>query len=229
MAKRGCSQTEEHKRHLSKSLKRYFCEHPRSTEWRRHISERLFTDTWRKNLSEARKGTKLSLEHRQNIGISLTDRPVSEATKHKIAQSLKGHLTTIETRNKISRTQIEQYKRGERLPNTHIISAGWFTTNIGISVRSSWELFVCNLLTSYNIEWQYEPEVFDLGFATYRPDLYLPSYELWIEVKGYWWNGEKAKVDAFSLTHPLLLIREDKYKQLLKNNKLIMDWLVDMR
>lgn len=43
------------------------------------------------------------------------------------------------------------------------------------------------------IKWQYEPAMFDLGFATlngkqtylggYLPDFYLPDYEIWIEVK----------------------------------------------
>lgn len=221
--------TEKHNNAISEALKRYFSENGMSGEWRKHISERPITDTWRKNCSRAQKGRKLSLLHRQKIGISIMGRTVSKATRAKIASSLNGHPVSKETRGKISATERELFRNGKRLPNNHAQSSGWFLTDKGIAVRSSWELFISSLLTKFNIEWQYEPKVFDLGFATYRPDFYLPEYEVWIEVKGYWWDGEKEKVDAFSALHPLLLIDEKAYQEIVDDNTVLVRWLVSMR
>jgi hypothetical protein len=33
--------------------------------------------------------------------------------------------------------------------------------------------------------WKYEPRRFRLSWCTYRPDFYLPEFDIWVEVKGY--------------------------------------------
>jgi hypothetical protein len=49
------------------------------------------------------------------------------------------------------------------------------------------------------IAWRYEPCRFKLSWCTYRPDFYLPEFDIWVEVKGYpeqpgqW----KRKVESF--------------------------------
>lgn len=174
-------------------------------------------------------GKKLSTIHRQHISDGGIGREVSKETRQKIADTLNKHPVSETTRKKISVIQRQQFRNGERLPNTHAKSAGWFYTNSGIAVRSSWKLFICNLLSRLGINWEYEPQVFDLGFASYRPDLYLPNYNVWIEIKGYWRNGEREKVEAFSKLYPLLLIDEQAYQEIVKDNMVVMRWLVAMR
>lgn len=35
------------------------------------------------------------------------------------------------------------------------------------------------------IKWQYEPRRFRLSWCSYRPDFYLPEFDIWVEIKGY--------------------------------------------
>ena len=57
----------------------------------------------------------------------------------------------------------------------------------GISYRSSWEVMVAEFLEERSISFEYEkhkfPYVVDEVQRYYFPDFYLPSYELFIEVK----------------------------------------------
>lgn len=154
---------------------------------------------------------------------------IKSLTPEQIAARIKPLViasATPEVCKRRSETIRIQYQSGERLPPARY---GWTETNIGVMVRSSWEATICNLLTEQDVEWQYEPQVFDLGFITYRPDLYLPQHDVWIEVKGYWRDGERAKIDAFSTTHSLLIIDKDKYNQLVKDSTSIAKWLTSMR
>lgn len=47
------------------------------------------------------------------------------------------------------------------------------------------------------IKWQYEPKTFNLGNTTYTPDFYLPEYDIYIEIKGYWRDDAKKKFNLF--------------------------------
>lgn len=52
---------------------------------------------------------------------------------------------------------------------------------------------------SVGITWEYEPKRFKLSWCTYKPDFYLPEFDIWVEVKGYEnmpGNWQK-KVDTF--------------------------------
>lgn len=40
-------------------------------------------------------------------------------------------------------------------------------------------------LDEAGIAWEYEPKRFKLSWCTYRPDFYLPEFDIWVEVKGY--------------------------------------------
>ena len=57
-------------------------------------------------------------------------------------------------------------------------------TKSGIRVRSSYEKKCADFLYSQNISFQYEPLIL-LGGKQYRPDFYLPKYNLFIEICGY--------------------------------------------
>jgi len=66
-----------------------------------------------------------------------------------------------------------------------------------IKMRSTWEVAYAKWLDKQGIEWQYEPNAFDLGKTTYTPDFYLPKTDEWIEIKGYWRDDAKKKFEIF--------------------------------
>ena len=50
---------------------------------------------------------------------------------------------------------------------------------------------------------------------TYRPDLYLPDSDVWIEIKGYFRKDAKIKWDWFHKEHPNSeLWNEEKLKEM---------------
>lgn len=64
--------------------------------------------------------------------------------------------------------------------------------------RSSWEANVARILNFYNIKWEYEPNRYKINEKeTYTPDFYLPEYDLFLEVKGYWRDDAKRKFNSF--------------------------------
>ena len=67
-----------------------------------------------------------------------------------------------------------------------------------ISMRSSWEIKYAKYLDKNNIKWLYESKTFDLGNSTYTPDFYLPKTNEYIEIKGYFPQKIKAKLNKFT-------------------------------
>jgi hypothetical protein len=63
--------------------------------------------------------------------------------------------------------------------------------------RSNWEILYAKYLDNNNIGWLYEPKTFDLKTTTYTPDFYLPEKDLYIEIKGYFSDLAKAKINKF--------------------------------
>lgn len=74
------------------------------------------------------------------------------------------------------------------------------------NMRSQSELLFAYKLDWHEIDWQYEPQRFDLGWATYCPDFYLPAHDLWVEVKGHLTETAARKIADFrALGHNLVL------------------------
>lgn len=69
----------------------------------------------------------------------------------------------------------------------------------GTYYRSTWEANFAKFLDLSGIKYRYEPEVFDLGNTTYRPDFYIPEWDLWIEIKGWFKKDAKKKIKLFKL------------------------------
>lgn len=73
-----------------------------------------------------------------------------------------------------------------------------------IHFRSSWEANFAKWCDLSGIKWKYEAKTFDLGQTTYTPDFYLPEFDLWIEIKGWWKDRDLIKKELF----------ENKFKKL---------------
>lgn len=67
----------------------------------------------------------------------------------------------------------------------------------GINMRSSWELNFAKWCDLSGIKWNYESKTFDLGNTTYTPDFYLPEFDCYIEIKGWWREDAKIKFKRF--------------------------------
>ena len=70
----------------------------------------------------------------------------------------------------------------------------------GYKFRSRLEARFAVMFESLGLKWQYEPEGYDLGNAGwYLPDFYLPSLDVWVEVKAKSLNAEERE-KAFALS-----------------------------
>lgn len=104
-----------------------------------------------------------------------------------------GH--TEETRKKLSKAYINGRTVGY---NEHWGSnIKYVTPNQGeVTMRSSWEVKTADYLTSKGIDWYYEYKRFELDNTSYCPDFYIPSLNLYIEVKGRLKDIDLEKYDA---------------------------------
>jgi len=161
------------------------------------------------------KGCKHTEEHNRKVRIANLGKQYALGCKH-----------TEEARRNQSEAVKRQYRNGERevaFPNN------WYETRKGIKVRSPWEQYVCDLLTDFRIEYEYEKQRFNLDHTTYLPDLYLPRYDLWIEVKGRMDTESAKKIKLFSQEHSLLVIDGGRYKEIQNTPRILMQLIGGVR
>lgn len=83
-----------------------------------------------------------------------------------------------------------------------------------IYMRSTWEANFAKWLDLSGIKWEYEPKAFELKIngkdTTYTPDFYLPEFDCYIEIKGWWRNDAKEKFLKFQKLNKIKLF--DKVK-----------------
>lgn len=156
---------------------------------------------------------------RLELGIiipSMKGKHQSDKQKEAISLAHRGIPVKEEVKKRISNTLVDKYINGELNPSFSLnqYKAG-FKEDLGHFVRSSWEYSVCKLLKEFDVQYDYEKYSFkikvDKKICSYRPDLYLPKYRAFIEIKGRVFNkdiktGMDKKVRAFSLQYPDKLI-----------------------
>jgi hypothetical protein len=80
-------------------------------------------------------------------------------------------------------------------------------------MRSSWEVAYAKYLDKQNVNWQYESRTFDLGEMTYTPDFYLPETDTYIEIKGWFREKDKIKMNNFKIKYSqekiIILMKKD--------------------
>lgn len=141
---------------------------------------------------------------------------------------------TITTRNQVKNgtyikrgwaTWTDEYRdrQSRRMSNFNVsTSVKWYDVN-GIKVQGTWERDFAIELVNNNLEWnRYKTFIYlDNGIKRrYRPDFYLPQFNIFIEIKGYWWNSDKSKMRLIFKQHKGLR------KQLIIINKRIYDALM---
>jgi len=172
--------------------------------------------------NKSHSGLECSPEAKAKLRITSTGRHHTEETKAKLSASHLGKHPSEKTRRKQSEIAKLAFLEGRR----KIHYAKWASTRRGIKVRSPWEAKVCDILTDFGIAWDYEPQAFDMGkLGVYIPDLYLPAFDKWIEVKGWWKKNAKAKYKKFAKTHKALLIEKRQYDVITKYPHILKDWI----
>lgn len=83
----------------------------------------------------------------------------------------------------------------------------WYDVG-GVKVQGTWERDIAMKLSHQGIRW-IRPRKdrliwYNLGgkIKSYAPDFYLPDFDLYLEIKGYWWHNDKEKMMAVAEQHP---------------------------
>ena len=85
----------------------------------------------------------------------------------------------------------------------------WYAVPCGdrvIKVQGTWEKKVAEWLNANNIRWDRIKIVYQ-GHHRYTPDFYLPDYDFFIEVKGFWRETDIYKMFLVLDDHPNIDIR----------------------
>lgn len=151
---------------------------------------------------------------------------IEKANTIKLKQKLKGGVTKKgKTYEQIYGLELAQ-KLKKNLHDKHLgklfkRKCKGFYHN-GQLFRSSWEKAFAIYCENNNIEYIYEPKIFDLGTIRYIPDFYLPIYDLWVEIKGWWkkQDEEKCKLFKQQITPRLFIIDRTNYITIDNNYKI---------
>ena len=83
-----------------------------------------------------------------------------------------------------------------------IVLFHWLTGEEVICV-ASYEVAVVKHLNNQKVNYVWQKQVFTMPDGkTYRPDLYLPETDMWIEIKGYFRKDAEEKWNWFHNEHP---------------------------
>lgn len=104
-----------------------------------------------------------------------------------------------------------------------------FRKDLGSFFRSTWEANFARICNYEEEPWHYEAHKFKLSNGKiYIPDFYLPYADWYIEIKGYWYESSRNKVDMFKKEYPtktLVIIDTAEYKYLTSRySKIIDNW-----
>lgn len=131
----------------------------------------------------------------------------------------KGVKKSENWKNKISLTMKQEgTMKGKKNPMFGKITHGKGAYYRSIWMRSSYEIAYAKWCDKNKIIWQYESKTFDLGEMTYTPDFYLPEFNLYIEIKGYWRDDAKIKFEEFKQKYCGIRIKIINKEELKENN-----------
>jgi len=81
-----------------------------------------------------------------------------------------------------------------------------------VEMDSSWEVLMAQRLDELSVRWVRD-DTLKLGYVTrgrrkrkYIPDFYLPDYDLYIEVKGYWTDAARHKMKDVQERNPVRIL-----------------------
>ena len=127
--------------------------------------------------------------------------------------TLTGH--SEETKRKISEKLSINNKGGR---------AKWYMVS-GQNVQGTWERDIATKFEQLNIRWiklktnkdtlKYE---MNGKIRSYTPDFYLPDYDMYVEIKGFWWGDDKEKMKIVLQTYPdknIVVVEKEEYQEIM--------------
>lgn len=153
---------------------------------------------------------------------------LNEEQRNKISQSNKKYAWTEEHRlshsiamKKAVLRNPESYTKSNRGRVRHI-------KKYGLTFDGSWELKFYEWCLSNNIEVIDNTEFFEYTFKgkchLYNPDFYLPEYDIFVEVKGYYDDKDVAKWSCFNKK---LFVLKDESIKLIENMEFKIEHIKD--
>jgi len=126
-----------------------------------------------------------------------------------------GKKHSYETKQKISEKLSINNKGGR---------AKWYEV-AGQNVQGTWERDIAIKFEQLSIQWiklktnkhtlKYE---MNGKIRSYTPDFYLPDYDVFVEVKGYWWGDDKEKMKKVFEIYPdkhIMVVEKDEYEEIM--------------
>jgi len=129
-------------------------------------------------------------------------------------------IAGVDARKKLSQEQSLRNRGGK---------CKWFKVS-GQKVQGTWERDLALAFNKLGIQW-IKPTVnrdiwkyyCDGKIKSYTPDFYLPEFDVYIELKGYWWGDDKRKMDIIKQTYPykkLLVVEKQEFYDSIKLSQL---------
>lgn len=97
----------------------------------------------------------------------------------------------------------------------------WYVVD-GRKVQGTWERDFAERLLLEHVEWKRPNKVwlYSVGgiVRRYTPDFYIPTADLFVEIKGFWWGNDRAKMVAVAecnRARRLVLLTPDRYAKVM--------------
>jgi len=102
--------------------------------------------------------------------------------------------------------------------------AKWYDV-AGQRVQGTWERDIASKLTDLGVPWiKLKTNKDTLKYVmngkerSYTPDFYLPEFDMYLEIKGFWWGDDREKMRIVLETHTdkrIVIIEKQEYEQIL--------------
>lgn len=154
-------------------------------------------------------------------GVFISHRSRSEATKLSYKQgNRQPDNWTQERRAALSLRQSSNNSGGR---------CKWYEV-AGRRVQGTWERDFALELEKRQIKWR-KPRIhsevlkytLDGIERSYTPDFYLLEFNFYVEVKGYWWGNDKAKMNAVIEQHPstkILIVEKQMFEDFMQGKQI---------
>ena len=96
----------------------------------------------------------------------------------------------------------------------------------GQKVQGTWERDIAMKLEELSIKWiklKTNKDVLKYTMQgklrSYTPDFYLESFDVYLEIKGYWWGTDREKMDIVLETHKdknICIIEKEQYEKIMQ-------------
>lgn len=165
-------------------------------------------------LSRASLGKPKSKEHALHVSQGLQGHVHSEETRRKIGASKEGKPSWSAGLTKRTDPRIKKISNAlaGKMPGSFTGFRVEYDGPRGHETfRSEWEMFYARWLDASGFVWEYEKKTFQFQhngqLTSYTPDFYLPDFDEYVEVKGYYSDKNKAKMEAFHIAYPLVRVK----------------------